>query len=81
LRAQPASAIARTTAKRVRGFGNNDGRRFTRNCVVANSQQSSTQYAGRAIAMLIIPIQGEAGCGHCLQRNLAQKRAHHERKI
>jgi hypothetical protein len=54
---------------------------LTRNRVVANSQQSSTQYAGRAIAMLIIPIQGEAGCGHCLQRNLAQKRAHHERKI
>jgi hypothetical protein len=61
--------------------GANDSRLLNRNGGFANSQPSSAPCAGRAIAMLIIPVQGEAGCGRCLQRNLAQKRRNPGRKI
>ena len=53
---------------------------FSRNCAFTNSQQSPA-HAGCAIAMLFIPIRGESGCCRCLQRNLAQKRVNHGRKI
>jgi hypothetical protein len=65
----------------VGSFGRNDSGPFSRNCVFTNSQQSSAPCAGCAIAMLIIPIRDESGCGCCLQRNLAQKRGNHGRKI
>ena len=55
------------------GFGANASRLLNRNCGFANSQPSSAPCAERAIAMLIIPIHGEAGCDGCLQQNLAQK--------
>jgi hypothetical protein len=54
---------------------------LNRNRGFANTLPSSAPCAERAIAMLIIPIQGEAGCGRYLQRNLAQKRGHPGRKI
>jgi hypothetical protein len=51
----------------------NVSRLLNRNCGFANSLPSSKPCAERAIAMLIIPIHGEAGCDRSLQRNLAQK--------
>jgi hypothetical protein len=55
------------------GLAANAGRLLNHNCGFANSLPSSAPCAERAIAMLIIPVHGEAGCDHCLQRNLAQK--------
>jgi hypothetical protein len=52
-----------------------------RNRGFANSQPLSAPCAEPTIAMLFIPIQGEAGCGRRLQRNLAQKRSDPEQKI
>jgi hypothetical protein len=52
-----------------------------RDCGFTNSRPSSAPCAGRAIAMLIIPIQGEAGCDRYLQRNLAQRRRNPGQKI
>ena len=60
---------------RAGSFGANVSRLLNRNCGFANSQPSSAPCAERAIAMLIIPIHGEAGCDRCLQRNLAQESA------
>jgi hypothetical protein len=57
---------------RASGLAANAGRLLNRNCGFANSQPSAP-CAERAIAMLIIPIHGEAGCDRCVQRNLAQK--------
>jgi hypothetical protein len=62
-------------------LGANDSRRLNRSCGFANSLPSSAECAGRAIAMLIVPIQGEPGCERCLQRNLAQKRSDLGQKI
>jgi hypothetical protein len=53
-------------------LGINVSRLLNRNCGFANSQPSAP-CAERAIAMLIIPVHGEAGCDLSLQRNLAQK--------
>jgi hypothetical protein len=62
----------------VGSFGGNDSRPFRRNRVFANSQQSSAQCAGCAIAMLIIPISRRGRLRLlCLQRNLAQERCNH----
>jgi hypothetical protein len=54
-------------------LGANVGRLLNRNCGFASTLPSSAPCAERAIAMLIIPIHGEASCDRCLQRNLAQK--------
>jgi hypothetical protein len=52
-----------------------------RNRGFANSNPSAAECARCAIAMLIIPIQGEAGCGRRLQRNLAHKHGNPGLKI
>src|SRR5580704_5674247 len=65
--------MTETMTGRAGSFGANVSRLLNRNCGFANSQPSSAPCAERAIAMLIIPIHGEAGCDRCLQRNLAQK--------
>jgi hypothetical protein len=62
-------------------LGDKSSRPLNRNCGFAGSQPSSAPCAERTIAMLIIPIQGEAGCGRRLQRNLAHKRGNPEQKI
>lgn len=45
--------------------GRNASRPFGRNCVLTDSQLSAAQCSECSIAMLIIPIRGEAGCGSC----------------
>jgi hypothetical protein len=49
----------------VGSLGRNAGRPFGRNRVLTNSQLSAAHCAECSIAMLIIPIRGEAGCGSC----------------